>query len=75
MVSMKTTINIPKKELSDAMRFTKAKTKPEAVNIALTEFNHRKRVEALVATFGTWDIASNEEIEEPDLGEAKANQS
>ena len=68
---MKTTIDIPEKELKDAMRFTKAKTKREAVNVALTEFNRRKRAEEVIATFGTWNIRSNEEIETEQLRHQK----
>jgi Arc/MetJ family transcription regulator len=66
---MKTTIDIPDKALADAMRFTGAKTKREAVVKALEEFNRRQRVEDLVASFGTWDIATNDEIEAGDLAE------
>jgi Arc/MetJ family transcription regulator len=44
---MKTTIDIPEKELRDAMRFSRAKTKREAVVTALREFNRRKRIAAL----------------------------
>jgi Arc/MetJ family transcription regulator len=66
---MKTTIDIPDAALADAMRFTGAKTKREAVVKALEEFNRRQRVEDLVASFGTWDIATNDEIEAGDLAE------
>jgi len=52
---MKTTIDIPKKELRDAMRFTRAKTKREAVVTALRDFNQRKRIAALARHFGTSD--------------------
>jgi Arc/MetJ family transcription regulator len=38
---MKTTIDIPEKVLRDAMRFTKAKTRREAVVTVLEEFNRR----------------------------------
>lgn len=69
---MKTTIDIPEKELKDAMRFTKAKTKREAVNAAIAEFNRQRRVEAVVKTFGTWDIATNEEIEAEQLAHQEA---
>lgn len=64
---MKTTIDIPEKELKDAMRFTKAKTKREAVNTAIAEFNRRQRAAAIVKTFGTWEMASNDEIEAEQL--------
>ncbi|MEX2381685.1 MAG: type II toxin-antitoxin system VapB family antitoxin [Opitutales bacterium] len=60
---MKTTIDIPEKALADAMRFTGAKTKREAVVKALEAFNRQQRVNEVVASFGTWDIATNEEIE------------
>jgi Arc/MetJ family transcription regulator len=45
---MKTTIDIPTDELKDAMRFTGAKTKRAAVLEALTDFNRRRRMAALV---------------------------
>jgi Arc/MetJ family transcription regulator len=52
---MKTTIDIPEKELRDAMRFTKATTKREAVVTALKDFNRRQRIAALAKHFGTSD--------------------
>ena len=52
---MKTTIDIPDKELKDAMRFTKATTKREAVVTALKEFNRRQRIAAFAKHFGTSD--------------------
>ena len=45
---MKTTIDIPESELKDAMRFTGAKTKRAAVVEALSDFNRRRRMAALV---------------------------
>lgn len=53
--SMKTTIDIPEKELKDAMRFTGATTKREAVVTALKDFNRRKRIAALAKHFGASD--------------------
>lgn len=50
---MKTTIDIPEQELADAMRFTRARTKREAVVIALQEFNRRRRMAELVKHAGT----------------------
>lgn len=64
---MKTTIDIPEDALADAMLYTGAKTKREAVVKALEEFNRLQRVNQLIATFGTWDIASNDEIEAGDM--------
>jgi len=53
--SMKTTIDIPEKELKDAMRYTGATTKRDAVVTALRDFNRRKRLAALARHFGTSD--------------------
>jgi len=50
---MKTTIDIPESELRQAMEFTKARTKREAVVTALVEFNRRRRLAALVRHGGT----------------------
>ena len=65
---MKTTLDIPETELRDAMRFTKAKTKREAVVTALEEFNRRRRMADLVKYSGTFsdDFPTNEEIEASD---------
>ncbi|MBC8094201.1 MAG: type II toxin-antitoxin system VapB family antitoxin [Akkermansiaceae bacterium] len=46
---MKTTIDIPDKLLAEAMKFTGAKTKREAVLTAVERFNHLKRLERLNA--------------------------
>ena len=53
--AMKTSIDIPEKELKDAMRFTRATTKREAVVTALKDFNRRKRLAALTRHFGASD--------------------
>lgn len=44
---MKTTVDIPESELSDAIRFTGAKTKREAVVTAIAEFNRWRRMTEL----------------------------
>jgi len=46
--SMRTTVDIPDETLKDAMRFTKAKTKREAIVKILEEFNRRRRMAELV---------------------------
>jgi len=46
---MKTTIDIPDGTLEEAMKFTGAKTKREAVVTAVERFNHLKRLEKLNA--------------------------
>ena len=50
---MKTTIDIPEVELSDAIRFTGAKTKREAVVNAIADFNRRQRMAELIRHAGT----------------------
>jgi hypothetical protein len=60
---MKTTVNIPDDELKDAIRFTKAKTKREAIVTAIQEFNRRKRMAELTKHAGTCkDLISVEEL-------------
>jgi hypothetical protein len=65
---MKTTTDIPENELRDAMRFTRATTKREAVVKVLAEFNRRRRMAELVkysVTFGD-QFPANAEIEAVD---------
>lgn len=50
---MKTTVDIPENELLDAIRFTGAKTKREAVVGAISDFNQRKRMAELIRYAGT----------------------
>jgi hypothetical protein len=50
---MKTTVDIPEKELEDAMRYTRAKTKREAIVTAIVDFNRRRRMAELVKHAGT----------------------
>ncbi len=66
---MKTTVDIPEDELKDAMRFTKAKTKREAVVKVLKEFNRRRRMAELVKYSGSFSdkFPTNDEIEAIDL--------
>ena len=61
---MKTTIDIPENDLSDAMRLTGAKTKRDAIVTAVQDFNRRKKMAELVKYFGTFDsMMTNDEIE------------
>jgi Arc/MetJ family transcription regulator len=65
---MKTTVDIPEAALNDAMRFTGAKTKREAVVKALEDFNRRQRAEALIKLAGSMPhFPSNDEIEATDM--------
>jgi Arc/MetJ family transcription regulator len=63
MKVMKTTIDIPDKELRDAMKFTGARSKREAVVTALADFNRRQRLQRLAQQFGTFDdFLTHEEL-------------
>lgn len=50
---MKTTIDIPERELADAIQFANTKTKREAVVTAIIDFNQRKRMVQLIKYAGT----------------------
>jgi len=67
---MKTTIDIPEKELEDAMTFSGATSKREAVVTALREFNRRNRMARLVGFSGTCDFDTNIAIETREADEA-----
>ncbi len=62
---MKTTIDIPQDELEDAMRFTQARTKREAVVTAIVDFNQRRRMAELLKHAGTCtDLFTADELQE-----------
>lgn len=62
--TMKTTVDIPDRELEDAIRFTKAKTKREAVVGAIVDFNRRMRMAELASYAGTCsDLMTPEELQ------------
>lgn len=50
---MKMTVDIPDGELADAIRFTNARTRREAVVVAITAFNRRMRMAELNKHAGT----------------------
>jgi len=61
---MKTTIDIPEDELADAMRFTRARTKREAVVTAVVDFNRRRRMADLVKHAGVCaDLMTVDELQ------------
>jgi Arc/MetJ family transcription regulator len=62
---MKTTIDIPDEELRQAMKYTKAKTKREAVVYAIKDFNRRQRMAQLAEVLGTFeDFMTREDLKE-----------
>jgi len=68
---MKTSLDIPDKELRDVLRFTRAKTKREAIVTAITDFNRRQRMAGLIKYSGTFaSMPDNEALEALDIREA-----
>lgn len=62
---MKTTIDIPEDVLRDAMRYSKARTKREAVVTAVEYYNRRQRMAALARHLGTCEqLLTSEELRE-----------
>lgn len=62
---MKTTVDIPDKELQDAMRFTRAKTKRAAIVTAIEDFNRRRRMANLVKYSGkSTSMMSHDEMKQ-----------
>lgn len=60
---MKTTIDIPDRELEDAIRFTNAKTKRDAIVGAVADFNRRMRMVELIKYSGTCgDLMTPQEL-------------
>ena len=60
---MKTTLDIPEKELKDAIKFTGAKTKREAIVTAVADFNRRARLAKLAGKLGTFkNFISSEDL-------------
>ena len=50
---MKITLEIPDQVLEDLMKFTRAETNREAVNLAIADFNRRMRMANLIRHAGT----------------------
>ena len=61
---MKTTVDIPIEELKDAMRFTRARTKREAIVTVIVDFNRRRRMAELTKRAGTCtDLMTFDELQ------------
>jgi Arc/MetJ family transcription regulator len=60
---MKTTIDIPEDELKEAIKYTGAKTKRDAVVRAIKDFNRRHRLAELARMLGTFkDFMTQEDL-------------
>lgn len=62
---MKTTIDIPDDDLKEAIKYTGAKTKREAIVYAIKDFNKRRRLRELSKMLGTFeDFMTQEDLKE-----------
>ncbi len=62
---MKTTVEIPDEELRQVIKYTKAKTKREAVVHAIKDFNRRQRLAQLTKILGTFeDFMTQDDLKE-----------
>ena len=60
---MKTTIDLPEGELEEAIRHTGAKTKTEAVSLAVADYNRRQRLARLAGRMGTFkDMLTRQDL-------------
>ncbi len=60
---MKTTVDIPDKELLDLMRVTAARTKRDAILQAIREFNRKRKLSEVAKMLGTFtDFMSQDEL-------------
>jgi len=69
---MKTTVEIPDETFGILLKLTRAKTKRDAILAAIEDYNRRHQVRSLVATFGTWNMDSNEELEAADMEDVRS---
>ncbi|MBI2027658.1 MAG: DUF2191 domain-containing protein [Deltaproteobacteria bacterium] len=61
--TIKTTVEIPSDELDTLMKNTNAKTKKQAIVIAIAEYNRRRRLSKLAEKLGTFSqIMSVDEL-------------
>ncbi|MDR1282285.1 MAG: DUF2191 domain-containing protein [Opitutaceae bacterium] len=57
-------MNIPEKDLEEVMKYTKARTRTEAVTFAVVDYNRRQRLARLAGKLGTFqDLITPEELQ------------
>lgn len=67
---MRTTLSLDDRLIKELMEVTGAKTKTEAIHLAISEFIRRKKLEGLKALSGKIHIADNwQELEELEMKE------
>lgn len=69
---MRATLNIPDRLIDDLIRETKAKSKTQAITLAIEDFLQKKRLEKLLSLEGKLDLEDNwREMEALELEELK----
>jgi len=69
---MRATLNIPDNLIEELMKTSRAKTKTQAICLAIEEYTRRKKIEKLLSLQGNVDIENNwQELEEQELKEAE----
>ena len=54
---MRTTLELDERLLDEAVKLTGEKNRGRALNKALAEYIRQKRIDDLIASLGTWDLA------------------
>ncbi len=73
-VVMQMTIDIPEKELEEAMAFLRAKSEQETVLMVLHEFNRKHRMARLIRFSGSCDFDDNAALEQAEASELRIGQ-
>jgi hypothetical protein len=71
---MRATLNIPDNLVKDLVRETRARTKTQAITIAIEEYLRKGRLKKLLSLQGTLDLEDNwQEMEDLELQELRQN--
>jgi Arc/MetJ family transcription regulator len=71
MSFMRATLSIPDNLIEELMQSTRAKTKTQAICLAIEEYTRRKKIEKLLSLQGKLDIEDTwKELEDLELKEA-----
>jgi hypothetical protein len=71
---MRATLNIPDSLVKDLVKETKARTKTQAITIAIEEYLRKGRLKKLLSLQGTLDLEDNwQKMEDLELQELRQN--
>ena len=72
---MKLTVDIPEKEMQEAMSFLNAKSEQETVLTALDEFNRKHRMARIIRFSGSCDFDDNATLEQAETADLRSGRS